>query len=146
MIEADFFGKGSAVMPRIQERYHERHHGLSMFGKDLVRRCGAHCELCDSQGVSLKVFEVPPMGAEADFGHCVMICESCKRQILHPKKRDPHHWRCLSAAVWSPIPAARVLAIAMLDTFIGREDWAMQLHEQLYLEPDEQAWVDAIDF
>jgi protein PhnA len=48
--------------------------------------------------------------------------------------------------VWSPIPAARVLAIAMLDTFIGREDWAMQLHEQLYLDPDEQRWVDSIDF
>jgi protein PhnA len=134
-------------MSRAQERYHERQqHGLSIFGKDLIRRCGAHCELCDSQGVSLKVFEVPPVETPANFEHCVMLCEVCLKQILHPRKRDPHHWRCLRTAVWSSTPAARVLAIALLDTFIGREDWAMKLHEQLYLDPEEQLWVDSIDF
>ncbi len=133
------------AMTRAHERHYERHHGLSMFGKDLVRRCGAHCELCDAQGVSLKVFQVSPVGTEADFEHCLMICDRCLQQILHPKKRDSHHWRCLSRVVWSPVPAARILAIAMLETFIGREDWATQLREQLYLDPEEQRWVDSID-
>ncbi|MFC6669146.1 phnA protein [Marinobacterium aestuariivivens] len=132
-------------MARGYERHYERHHGLSMFGKDLVRRCGAHCELCDAQGVSLKVYEVPPVGSEADFEHCIMVCDSCLKQIRRPGRRDPHHWRCLNTAVWSPVPAARVLAIALLESFVGREHWALQLREQLYLTPDEQAWIDSIE-
>ncbi|WP_415898967.1 phnA protein [Neptuniibacter sp. QD48_11] len=132
-------------MSRGHARYQERHHGLSLFGKDLVRRCSSHCELCNAQGVKLGIFEVPPILTEPNFEHCIMICDVCTQQIERPKIRDNNHWRCLNSSIWSPVPAVKVMAIAMLQNIAQQERWAVELLEQVYLEPDEQAWLEEID-
>jgi protein PhnA len=132
-------------MSRGHDRHQERHHGLSLFGKDLVRRCSSHCELCDAQGVGLRIFEVPPVPVEPDLEHCIMICDSCREQIERPKRRDPNYWRCLNGSVWSTVPAVKVMALAMLAKIAEQERWAVELQEQVYLEADEQAWLDQVE-
>ncbi len=131
-------------------RGHTRHsgahqHSISHFGKDLVRRCGAHCELCDAQGVKLRIFEVPPVPDDALLDHCIMICSTCYEQIEKPKRVDPRHWHCLFTAIWSRVPAVKVTAIAMLQRLAPRQPWAAELLEQVYLEPEERAWLRQLD-
>lgn len=132
-------------MSRGHDRHQERHHGLSLFGKDLVRRCSSHCELCDAQGVKLGIFEVPPVPTEPLLDHCTMICETCREQIERPKFRDNNHWRCLNHSIWSSVPAVKVLAIAMLQNISEQERWAVELLEQVYLEPEESEWLDKLE-
>ena len=129
-------------MSKGHERHHERHHGLSLYGKDLIRRCSAHCELCDAHGVKLSIFEVPPITSEPDFSHCLMVCETCSEQLEKPKTRDPNHWRCLNHSVWSSVPAVKITAVAMLQHIANMEPWAAELLEQVYLEPEEVEWLN----
>lgn len=128
-------------MSKGRDKHQERHHGLSLYGKDLVRRCGAHCELCNSSGVPLSIFEVPPVAADPSFEHCLMICETCQTQIERPKRIDPNHWRCLGTTMWSEVTAAKVTAIVLLNWLSKTEPWAQELLEQAYLDDDENAWV-----
>jgi len=132
-------------MSKAHQRPIVRHHGLSLFGKDLVRRCSAHCELCDAQGVKLSVYEVPPLAALPDFEHCLMLCDTCLKQIKRPKLRDPNHWRCLNHAVWSTIPAVQVLALVILHHLSESERWALKLEEQVYIEPKVQEWLEQVE-
>ena len=125
-------------------KHQERHHGLSLFGKDLVRRCGSKCELCEAHGVKLAVFEVLPIAAEPDFDHCIMICQTCQTQIERPKTLDAHHWRFLTSSMWSTVPAVKVMSVAMLKHLAVQHDWATELLEQVYLDAAEDAWVTKV--
>lgn len=132
-------------MSKGHDRHQERHHGLSLFGKDLVRRCSSHCELCDAQGVKLSIYEVPPVTSEPNFDHCIMACETCLEQVDRPKLRDANHWRCLNHSVWSTVPAVKVLAVVMLKKIAEKENWAQELLELVYLEPEESDWIEKVD-
>jgi protein PhnA len=128
-------------MSKARDKHQERHHNLSQFGKDLVRRCGAHCELCNTSGVALSIYEVPPVAAEPQYEHCLMICDTCHTQIERPKRLDPNHWRCLGTTMWSEVMAAKVTAIVILNHLAKKESWAQELLEQAYLEPEEAEWI-----
>ncbi len=129
-------------MSKGRDKHQERHHNLSMFGKDLVRRCAAHCELCNASGESLSIYEVPPVAVEPVYEHCLMVCETCKEQIDRPKRVDANHWRCLGTTMWSEVMAAKVTAIVILNHLAKKEPWAQELLEQAYLEPEESEWVE----
>ena len=128
-------------MSKGRDKHQERRHNLSMFGKDLVRRCAAHCELCNASGASLSIYEVPPVTVEPSYEHCLMVCETCKEQVERPKRLDVNHWRCLGTTMWSEVIAAKVTAIVILNHLAKKESWAQELLEQAYLEPEETEWV-----
>lgn len=127
---------------KLQGKKQERLQQLSLFGKDLVRRCAAHCELCASSGVSLSVYEVAPVPKEPDLAHCIMICEQCEQNIAQPKHMQVNHWRCLSTTMWSEVVAAKVTAMVILNYLAQTESWAQECLEQAFLDENEQAWVD----
>nr|WP_246480198.1 phnA protein [Motiliproteus sediminis] len=114
-----------------------------MFGKDLTRRSGACCELCEASGVGLSVYEVPPIPADPDFEHCIFICDTCRDQIDHPKRRVGDHWRCLGKSIWSSVPAVQAISVKLLSQL--QTDWSAELLETLYLEPEVEAWVDQME-
>jgi protein PhnA len=131
-------------MSKGRDKHQARQQELSLFGKDLVRRCGSQCEVCQDSGVSLSIFEVPPVPTEPEYERCLMICETCKEQIEHPKRIEPNRWRCLGTTMWSEVIPAKVTAVVMLNHLnekLGVE-WAQELLEQVFLVEDEQAWVD----
>ncbi|MBN0988018.1 phnA protein [Amphritea pacifica] len=132
-------------MSKGHARHQERHHGLSQFGKDLVRRCGSKCELCDSHGVKLVVYEVPPIEPEPNYDHCIMICETCQGQLDRPKTIDPAYWRFLATSMWSSVAPVKVISVALLRHLAKQQDWADALLEQVYMEEDERAWSEDID-
>ena len=123
------------------DKHKARLDALSLFGKDLTRRAGSCCELCDASGTKLNIFEVPPVPSEPEFEHCIFICDTCSTQIDNPKRRDSDHWRCLNKSAWSQVLPVQVMAVHMLDQLQDCE-WAKDLREMLYLEPEVQAWLD----
>ncbi|GLQ31932.1 phnA protein [Litoribrevibacter albus] len=126
------------------DKHKHRSESLSYFGKDLVRRSGSHCELCNASGTKLSIFEVPPVPKEPDFEHCIFICDTCKEQIEKPKTLTLDHWRCLNTSAWSTVPAVQVMSVLMIDQLINsvkENEWLQDLKEQLYLTEEIQEWV-----
>lgn len=116
--------------------------GLAIFGKELVRRCASHCELCDAQNVKLSVYEVPPSPQTPDLQHCIMVCDECRDQLLRPRHIDATHWRCLASTMWSDVPAVKVTSMMMLQQLGETEHWAAELLDQAWLAPEEARWLD----
>ena len=129
-------------MARGYQLNQDRIHALSRLGKDLTRRARSQCELCASSGEKLMAHEVPPAPMEPILEHCLFICQTCVDQIRNPARRDPDHWRCLNASVWSEVPAVQVTAVRLLRA-LKKEQWAGALLEQIYLEPDIEAWLES---
>ena len=124
-----------------QGKFH-RQNILSRFAKDLVRRSRSRCELCEKGGVKLEVFELPPFEEEPFVDGCIFICEECHKQIDHPKKMIPSHWRCLNNALWSEVPVVQVMSVRILRRLVKTEHhWAQELLEQSYLESDLEEWA-----
>ncbi len=126
------------------DKHRQRLDALSAFGKDLARRAKSHCEMCGASGTKLQTHEVPPVPTEPEFEHCILLCETCKEQLDHPKRLHPDHWRCLNTAVWSEVPAVQVMAVSTLKQLTD-QPWATELEEQLYLSPEVQQWLARLD-
>lgn len=126
------------------DKHRQRQGALSAFGKDLARRAKSQCELCGAAGTKLVTHEVPPVGSEPEFNHCILVCETCKEQLDNPKRMQPDHWRCLNTAVWSEVPAVQVMAVATLKR-LAALPWASELQEQLYLSPEVDEWLSQLD-
>ncbi|ROR98957.1 protein PhnA [Sinobacterium caligoides] len=129
-------------MSTARNKHALRHTELSLFGKDLTRRSGASCEICAATGVALSIYEVAPVPSTPQYSHCLFICATCRQQLDSPKSRDSNHWRCLNITIWSEIDALRVLSAFMLKQLSTDNDWAADLQEMLYLEAEQQAWLE----
>lgn len=108
--------------------------------KELQARSESKCELCSATD-SLGVYEVPPT-SNGSADECVLLCETCRRQIEDPEKMDVHHWHCLNDSMWTPVPAVQVMAWRMLKR-LGAESWAQDLLDMLYLEDETLTWAEA---
>ncbi|WP_298633900.1 hypothetical protein [uncultured Umboniibacter sp.] len=131
-------------MSKGREKHQARLNELSLFGKDLARRSGRKCELCEASGVALKAVEVEPAPKEPDFDYCVFICDTCDDQLRSPKRRDHNHWRCLTQSVWSETPAIQALSIWLVRQI--PEDWATDTVEMIFADDDVMQWADTISF
>ncbi len=94
------------------------------------------CDLCASD-TPLAPFAV----AGGPEGAVAQICATCTEQVTNDL--EPNHWRCLATSMWSETPAVQVLSARLL-TRLGDQDWARDLSEQLWLDDETQAWVDAV--
>lgn len=121
----------------------ERKMTLSSFGKDLARRARSKCELCESAGVPLSVFEVPPEPTEAvDIDQCIFICDNCREQSENLKKFKPgEHWRVLAQTVWSETAPIQVMATRLLKRQADSQAWARETLEGLFLDEEIEEWV-----
>jgi protein PhnA len=116
---------------------------LGSFGKDLARRARSKCELCETGGLALKVFEVPPVEKFPRIERCAFLCENCALQMGETRRFvEGEHWRCLAQTVWSEVPALQVLAVRGLRRLAGSQAWARSALEDVYLDPEVEAWVE----
>ncbi|MCX4028673.1 phnA protein [Endozoicomonas sp. SM1973] len=129
-------------MAKGYDNYHARLSDLNLLGKDLTRRAKSCCELCEASGVKLTIYEVPPVPVEPELDQCLLLCQTCYEQLNRPKSIQADHWRCLTKTMWSTLPAAQVIAIRMLKFLAVQADWAAELLEQVYLEPEIAEQVD----
>lgn len=123
------------------EKHQERQAALGLLGKDLTRRAGSKCELCEASGVALRPYEVPPEEAEPRLENCVFACDICREQLENPKRMDASHWRCACQSVWSEVPAVQVVAARVLDRVGKSELWAREALDAVYFEEEVEEWI-----
>lgn len=111
-------------MARGLDKHRERQDAIAFWGKDLARRAGRTCELCDGTG-DLRPFDVDPE-EEPGLQTLALICERC-RDVLAGTDADPRTLRFLETAIWSELPPVAELARRMLARI--DEPWAREALE-----------------
>ncbi len=107
---------------------------LSSFGKDLARRAKSKCELSGESGVSLVIYEVPPVANEPDFDRCLFVSESTLEQLEKPKRINANDWRLLGEQIWSELELVQVLSVRLLRHIVKSEHWAQEILDNAYMD------------
>lgn len=130
-------------MAKGYELHQARMMALQGMGKDLARRAKSKCEITGAAGVSLRSYEVPPVGPEPDPDRTLLVSEECLEMLEHPERLSGRAWQCLAEAVWSEMPAVQVVAWRMLQALATREHWAAEILDEAFLDPETEAWARA---
>lgn len=128
-------------MAKGYELHQTRMMALQAMGKDLARRAKSKCELTGAAGVPLRSYEVPPVDEEPAIERTLLISAECAEMLEYPSRLAGRSWQCLAEAVWSEMPAVQVVAWRMLHELAKREDWAREVLDELFLDPDVEAWA-----
>jgi len=131
-------------MAKGYEIHHARNLALQALGKDLARRAKSKCELTGVSGVPLQAYEVPPVSEEPELDRTLLISEDCHAALERPATLVGQEWRRLAETVWADIPAIQVVSWRMLRVLAVKEDWAREVLEAVFLDPEVQAWADAV--
>lgn len=94
----------------------------------ILARAGGACEICAAHGVLAAVAVLP--GEDG-----VALCDGCAAYAAGHGTAP----RALEQAIWSAVPAVQVLCWRLL-----RRDGPVDLFESMYLEPEVQAWAEAV--
>ena len=97
--------------------------------KEILNRANNKCELCESDN-NLSIYEV--YKSDNNEGHA-LLCETCKSQIEN-NEFDENHFNCLNNAMWSEVPAVKILSYKIW-TALGRSD----MTDMMYLTDEEMA-------
>lgn len=128
------------------QKNQERKQALSLLGKDLARRAGRKCEVCEAAGVALHPWEVPPVQDDPELERTLLLCERCTAAAEGGALQDPAAWRCLETVMWAELPALQVTAIRLLRRLAdARVDWAAVALDTAYLSDEAQAWLASGD-
>ncbi|MBS9715693.1 alkylphosphonate utilization protein [Pseudohalocynthiibacter aestuariivivens] len=92
------------------------------------------CEFCSASEALLGLAVEPR-------DESVTLCVTC-REGMTGNISDAPHWKCLSDAIWSEVPAVQVLAYRQLKR-LESEAWARDLLEIAYLDPELLEWAEA---
>lgn len=123
------------------EQHQTRVMALQAIGKDLARRAKSKCELTGAAGVPLRPYEVPPVANEPDLDRTLLVSEECHEALARPDKLAGRTWQCLAEVVWSEMPAVQVVAWRMLNRLAQKEDWAREVIEEVFLDPEVEEWA-----
>ena len=130
-------------MAKGYEIHQARMMALQGLGKDLARRAKSKCELTGASGVPLRPYEVPPVGTEPELDRTLLLTTECIEMLEHPSRLAGRGWQCLAEAIWSEMPAVQVVAWRMLHELAKREDWAREVIEEVFLDPEIEDWAKA---
>jgi protein PhnA len=108
----------------------------------LKNRSNNICELCESSSRHFECYTVPPKKG-IDPAECVLICENCQTNIQNLDTADSNYWRCLGTAIWSSVPAIKVLCAHILQK--TDTDWSRDLTDNIWLEEEQQQWLEEMN-
>jgi len=92
------------------------------------------CELCGSSE-DVSVLELPVSDGSEE--QSIYVCANCKGQV-ESGELDETHFNCLNDAMWSEVPAVKVMSYILWNK-LGRQD----MLDMMYMEEDEQKLADA---
>ncbi len=100
--------------------------------EEIAKRSNNLCEMCgSSDDVKPYFIENSKMGAN--------LCKVC-RDGASFKIEDSSHFHCLETAMWSEIPAIKILSYQIL-TALKNESFAKELLEILYIEDELKSYA-----
>lgn len=130
-------------MAKGKEKHEERQAALGLLGKDLARRARSRCEVCETAGVPLRAYEVPPAPRDPEMDRCALICQNCERVLENTRlEMADAEWRCLGNTLWSDVPGVQVAVVRLLRRLAPKADWARELLENALLDEETLAWAD----
>lgn len=98
-------------MAKGKAKHQARLDEISFFGKDLARRAGRKCELCEGKD-NLRTYDTSP-DAEPSMDTLVLLCDRC-RHVYEGRKDDPQTLRFLEGAIWGEVEPMKSMALKML--------------------------------
>ncbi|MFT3991299.1 MAG: hypothetical protein QM680_07800 [Luteolibacter sp.] len=128
------------------EKHQARLEALQLLGKDLARRAKSKCELTGASGVPLRAYEIPPVSTEPDLERTLLLCEAVHAVLEKPSTLAGRQWQVLAEAVWSEFPAVQVVSWRMLQQLAKKEDWAREVLDDVFLDPEIEAWARQAPF
>ncbi|MDX8335642.1 PhnA protein [Candidatus Cetobacterium colombiensis] len=131
-------------MAKGYDQYMERKNKVNSFGRELTRRAKSKCELCEATGVSLSVFEIPPIKEEPEIERCIFICEDCKNKLERIKKSKENDFRFLSNSIWSEVDIVRAFSILLLREMAKKYSWAELISDDLYVDEDTEKLIEML--
>lgn len=132
-------------MAKGYDQHIERKNKVNSFGKELTRRAKSKCELCETTGVSLSVFEVPPVKEEPEVERCIFICDECKNKLERVKKAKENDFRFLTNSIWSEVDMVRALSIKLLTEMTTKYSWAELVLDDLYIDEATEELIKTIE-
>jgi protein PhnA len=130
-------------MAKGYDTHQARAAALQSLGKDLARRAKSKCELTGVSGVPLRAYEIPPVPADPELDRTLLVSEACHAVLARPKSLSGQEWRCLAETVWAEMPAIQVVSWRLLSVLALKEDWAREVLDGVFLDPEVQAWADS---
>ena len=127
------------------DRHNERKEEVLRFGKDLARRSKSTCELCETSGVKLNIYEVPPVEETPNFDMCIFICDDCIKKIENLFKVKENELRFLGNKVWSEVPLVQAVAVYSLTQVEEKYLWVEGIVENVYLEEKAKEFLEKIE-
>lgn len=132
-------------MAKGYDQHIERKNKVNSFGRELTRRAKSKCELCEATGVSLSVFEVPPVKEEPEVERCIFICDECKNKLERVKKAKENDFRFLTNSIWSEVDMVRALSIKLLTEMTTKYSWAELVLDDLYIDESTEELIKTIE-
>jgi len=127
------------------EVHQARVQALQALGKDLARRAKSRCEITGEGGVPLRPYEVPPVPGEPDLEKTLLVCEAVHAVLERPATLAGRGWQILAETVWSELPAVQVVSWRMLNHLAKKEDWAREVIEEVFLDPEVEEWARSVE-
>ena len=127
------------------DRHNDRKEEILRFGKDLARRSKSTCELCETSGVKLNIYEVPPIEETPNFDMCIFICDDCIKKIENLFKLKENDLRFLGNKVWSEVPLVQAVAVYSLAQVEEKYLWVEGILENVYLEEKAKEFLEKIE-
>jgi hypothetical protein len=106
-------------MSRGLDKHRERLDAIAFWGKDLARRAGRKCELCEGTE-ELRPFDLDA-DAEPSLETLVLGCDRC-RAVLDGGAADPRTLRFLEGVMWTDVAPVAAAARRMLGSIDA--EWA----------------------
>ena len=106
----------------------------------LKKRAANQCELCKDEN-DFKIYEVPPKSDRREEDS-LLICAKCLAQLDKKEALDSKHWVCLTASMWSEVPAVQVVSWRLLNR-LRNESWASENLDMMYLDDENLVWAKA---
>ncbi len=122
----------------------DRKNKISLFGKSLVRRSKANCELCGEAERKLNIYELGKEEVEPDFDRCVHICDECVDLIERLNKADENKLRVLNHGIWSEVPIVKALSIDIIEKIKGKYSWIDDMLDMVYLDEETKDLLEKI--
>lgn len=132
-------------MAKGYDQHIERKNKVNSFGKELTRRAKSKCELCEATGVSLSIFEVPPVKEEPEVERCIFICDECRDKLERIRKAKENDFRFLSNSMWSEVDMVRALSIVLLKEMSKKYSWAEVILDDLYIDEPTEELIQTIE-
>lgn len=94
----------------------------TMITDQLMKRCNAVCELCNTGKASI-AYAVSPENNDAAENE-VALCDNCYAAL--EDKAAATHWYCLAGSIWSEVPSVQALSYRLLYGY-KEEEWAQEI-------------------